>query len=78
MRTRQEIEAKIAEIDATATDKGLTEQNAAYRLELDVALGYVDSLQAEYGWAATASSWANGDLENLRIEGEVEPPGELE
>jgi hypothetical protein len=78
MRTREEIEAKIAEIDAVSPDGHYTAQNATYRLELLTALEAVDSQQLEYSWTATAVSWANGDIETLRIEGYPVPPGELE
>lgn len=70
MRTRQEIEAKLAEIEATDTGKGLSAQNRIYADKLGVSLEFVDSQSLEYGWIATATAWANGDLDNLRIETE--------
>lgn len=70
MRTRQEIEAKLAEIEATDTGKGLSNQNQVYAATLDEALTFVDSQSLEYGWLATATAWANGDTPNLRIETE--------
>lgn len=80
MRTREEIEAKIAEIDATDPDgKGLSAQNENYRDVLEEALEFVDGHGEQYGWLATATSWANGDIPALRIEGyPPEAPGELE
>lgn len=78
MRTREEIEAKVAEIEEAEGDKGHSAQNERFLDALESALEYVDSQTLEYGWYATATGWANGDIENLRIETESEDPGELE
>lgn len=79
MRTREEIEAKIAEIEAVSPDGHYTAQNREYLDELEIALEAVDSQQLEYGWTAAVVGWANGDIPTLRIEGyPPEAPGELE